>query len=61
LPKVEKVGHSGAHFVSILQLGSKEVLILGGITMLLTFFGDGQINMAHSKTKKKQQKTKREM
>jgi hypothetical protein len=47
LPKVEKVGHNGAHFVSILQLGSKEVLILGGITMLPTFCGDGQINMAH--------------
>jgi hypothetical protein len=31
LPKVEKVGHNGAHFVSILQLGSKEVLILGGV------------------------------
>jgi hypothetical protein len=59
LPKVEKVGHNGAHFVSILQLGSKEVLILGGGLQCSQLF----LVMGKSiwPIQKKKEKRKREM
>jgi hypothetical protein len=59
LPKVEKVSHNGAHFVSILQLGSEEVLILGGGLQCSQLF----LVMGKSiwPIQKKKEKRKREM